>query len=70
MLSINTDQSTSESLRDLSDFLIEIPRRNEAEDQDAAPCGFELLTLISHGGYGRTIVTGVSRFTALVSKLA
>ena len=70
MQSINIDQSTSESLQDLSDFLIEIPRRNEAEDQDAAPCGLELLTLIPHGGYDRTIVTGVSRLTALVPKLA
>ena len=69
MQSTNIDQSTSES-QISSDFPIEVPRRNEAEDQDAAPCGFELLTLIPHGGYDRAIATGVSRLTALVPKLA
>jgi hypothetical protein len=51
-------------------LLIDSPRRNENEDQYAAPCGLELLTLIPHGGYDRAIATGVSRLTALVPKLA
>ena len=69
MRSTNIDQSTSES-QISPDFLIGILRRNKAEDQDAAPCGFELLTLIPHGEYDRAIATGVSRLTALVPKLA
>ena len=70
MQSFNIDQSTSESpeISRFSDW--DSPRRNETEDQYAAPCGLELLTLIPHGGYDRAIATGVSRLTALVPKLA
>ena len=67
--SISINRPRKVSCRNATDSL-DSPRRNETEDQYAAPCGLELLTLIPHGRHDRTIVTGVSRLTALVLKLA